>query len=506
MKELLRSLVRRDAAPPSLRLTRWLYLRLLGVTALCAFLSMWVQMKGLFLSDGIAPAGDFMEAVRAHADAKGWSALGCFLRLPTLAWLSAGDGALTAMVAAGAIASLLLIADVAPGPMIAILWLTYLSLVNVGDVFFGFQWDALLIEALFASLFLAPWRLRPRLGGDREPPAAGVWLIRLLLFKLMLLSGAVKLIASDHTWTRFEALDVHFFTQPLPTWTAYYAHHMPHWMHVAMLLVVFAVELLLPFLVFAPRRLRMAFGAGTMFLMVGIGATGNYGFFNLLTFALAVMCFDDRLLTRLVPRRLRGRVPDPEIPGERMARRWGSRALWGAAGFLLLLGALQANRRLRRDSDLGEWLLARTAPFESVNAYGLFQDMTLQRPEIVVEGSRDGTHWEAYEFRWKPGDPSRRPAFTGPHMPRLDWQMWFAALYGCRGSEWFLGLEAGLLEGRPEVRSLLTRDPFGDEPPRYLRSTLYDYRFTDPGEDGWWTRREIGPYCPPVSRDDLTAP
>jgi lipase maturation factor 1 len=485
---------------PQHRLTRWIYLRLLGVTALCAFLSMWVQMKGLFLSGGIAPAADFMDAVRSHADAEGWSGLRRFVELPTLAWLSASDGFLTLLVAIGSLAALLLIADVAPGPMIAVLWLTYLSLVRVGDIFFQYQWDALLLEALFASLFLAPWRLLPRLRSDGAPPAAGVWLVRLLLFKLMFLSGAVKLLARDHTWTDFRALDVHFFTQPLPTWTAWYAHHAPHWLHVLMLLGMFAVELVLPFAVFGPRRLRIAFGAGTMLLMLAIGSTGNYGFFNLLTFALAVMCFDDRLLGRLVPRRLRARTPDPDEPPARVPHRFTQRALWGAAGLLLLLGLLESNRRLRQDSDAGEWLIRHTAPFESVNAYGLFQDMTLERPEIVVEGSRDGTHWETYELRWKPGDLARRPAFTGPHMPRLDWQMWFAALYGCRNSDWFIGLEARLLEGRTEVRDLLARDPFGDEPPKYLRSTLYLYQFTEPGDDGWWTRREIGPFCPPVGR------
>jgi len=486
--------------PQQHRLTRWIFLRLLGVTALCAFLSMWVQMKGLFLSGGIAPAADFMDAVRAHADAHDWSALRRFVELPTLAWLSAGDGFLTALVAIGTLAAVLLIADVAPGPMIAVCWLTYLSLTRVGDIFFQFQWDALLLEALFASLFLAPWRLRPRLRSDREPAIAGVVLIRLLLFKLMFLSGAVKMIAHDHTWTDFRALDVHFFTQPLPTWTAYYAHHAPHWIHVAMLLCTFVVELLLPLFALGPRLLRIACGAGTMLLMVGIGATGNYGFFNLLTFALAVMCLDDRALRRLVPRRLRARTPDPDdSPGDALPR-WSRRARWGVVAFILLVGLLEGNRRLRRDSDAGRWLMAKTDAFESINAYGLFQDMTLERPEIIVEGSRDGSHWEAYEFKWKPGDLARRPAFTGPHMPRLDWQMWFAALYGCRNSEWFLGLEARLLEGRPEVRELLERDPFGDAPPRYLRSTLYLYTFTDPGEDGWWKREEVGPFCPEVSR------
>jgi hypothetical protein len=461
---------------------------------------MLVQMDGLFLGGGIEPAAEGMQALRRYADSQDWGAFRRFYEVPTLAWISASDGFLTGLAVAGAVATVLLIADVAPALMLALAWLLYLSLVQVGGIFFQYQWDALLLESLFASIFIAPVRLLPRLRGDDEPALAGVWILRMLVFKLMFLSGAVKLLARDDTWTSLHALDVHFFTQPIPSWTAYYAHHLPHWLLAAALVITFIIELALPWFAFGPRRLRIAFGLGTMFLMLMIGLTGNYGFFNLLTFALALWCFDDAALRRLVPRRWRERTPDPARPPERrLPRVWRAGAA-AAAVAILTLSAVHFYRRLDRKSEFGQWLVELTGHYMTVNSYGLFQDMTLTRPEIIVEGSRDGVTWEAYEFRYKPGDLDRRPPQLGFHMPRLDWQMWFAALYGCDYTRWFEGFEARLLEGRKEVRALLAHDPFGDDPPRYLRTTVYDYTFTEPDEPGWWRRADPRPFCPPVQR------
>ena len=502
MSWLVRWFVGPDLLPRQFRLTRWVYLRLLGLTALFAFVSLYVQMDGLFSSDGISPAADFMSSLRQYADGQDWGSMRRFVELPTLAWLSASDGALHAFAIAGIVASLLLIFDVAPGPMVALCWLLYLSLVSVGGIFFRYQWDTLLLEALFVSMFLAPWRLRPSLRGDREPSLAGVWLVRLLLCKLMFLSGAVKLMARDDTWTSLSALDVHFYTQPLPSWTAYYAHHAPHWLHALALIIMFAIELVMPLFVIGPRRARIAFGLGTMFLMVMIGLTGNYGFFNLLTFAFAVMCFDDAMLGRFVPRRLRDRIPDPRVPSSRVRPVWMSRALWAAAALILVVSALRIHYRLDRKAELGRSVVELTYPFMSINSYGLFQDMTLTRPEIIVEGSRDGQTWQAYEFRWKPGAVDERPRFTGPHMPRLDWQMWFAALRGCRGAGWFHDFVARLFEASPDVRALLAHDPFGADPPRYIRATVYDYSFVDTGEDGWWKRSQPRLFCPVFERSE----
>jgi hypothetical protein len=489
-----------DLFPRQFRLTRWVYLRLLGLTTLCAFASLYAQMDGLFESGGISPAGDFMVSLRNYADGQGWSAMRRFAQLPTLAWLSASDGALEAFAIAGIAASLLLLFDVAPGPMLALSWLLYLSLVNVGGSFFHYQWDALLLEGLFVSMVLAPWRLAPALRSDAEPPPAGVWLVRLLLFKLMFLSGAVKLMAHDDTWTSLAALDVHFFTQPIPTWTAYYAHHAPHFLHVIALLITFAIELVTPFFVFGPRRARIAFGLASMFLMSMIGLTGNYGFFNLLTFSLAVMCLDDTLLGRLVPRRFRARIPDTRASPSRGAAAWTRHALWVVGSLILVVSALQMLYRLDRAVGFGRSVVERSYPFMSINSYGLFQDMTLSRPEIIVEGSRDGRIWEAYEFEYKPGALDERPQFTGPHMPRLDWQMWFAALRGCEGARWFHSFARELLHAAPDVRALLERDPFGDDPPLFLRATVYDYTFVDAGGRGWWKRSNPRLFCPVFRR------
>jgi hypothetical protein len=126
--------------------------------------------------------------------------------------------------------------------------------------------------------------------------------------------------------------------------------------------------------------------------------------------------------------------------------------------------------------------------------------MTTERPEIVVEGSEDGASWSPYRFRWKPGDPAIAPQFSTSHLPRLDWQMWFAALSpDCRMQPWFLAFERRLLEGSPEVPALLRKDPFSGRPPRYIRARRFAYRFTRPGGRAWWRREELGLYCPPTA-------
>ena len=493
--------------PAQYRLTRWLFLRLVGLAALAAFVSMYAQMDGLFGSGGIQPAAEQLAYVEQATAAEDIGPVRRFLYVPTLAWLSASDGFLHALALAGIALSLLLIADVLPGPAVLALWAVYLSLVSVGGIFFSYQWDTLLLETLLVALFVAPWRLRPRLRSDAEPPLAGVWLVRLLAFKLMFMSGFVKLQAQNGAWTDLTALDHHFYTQPIPTWTAYYIHHLPHWVLATALVLMLVVELALPLFVLGPRRLRILFGLGTIGLMVAIGLSGNYGFFHLTTVAIAVMLFDDQALRRLVPKRWRDRAPDPREPAARAMPRPARRALWALAAVVLLISALQINRRLNRPSDLGASILEHTGGFLSINGYGLFQDMTLERPEIVVEGSRDGATWEIYEFPFKPTDVDRRPRFTGPHMPRLDWQMWFAALRGCRNAAWFHQFLYQLLAGAPDVRALLARDPFGDEPPTYVRSSLYRYEFTELGAGAWWRRTYIGRFCPTVTlRNGQLAP
>jgi hypothetical protein len=316
----------------------------------------------------------------------------------------------------------------------------------------------------------------------------------------MFTSGAVKLRSGDPAWRGLTALRVHYETQPLPTWLGWLAHQLPARLHTASTAVMFAVELVVPFLIFGPRPLRLTACALMIGLQAAIAATGNYGFFNLLTVVLCLLLLDDGVF----PARWREAMGTPAADAP-----WSAGASWLAAPLALVV-AVTATIQIAGAVGLHvRWpqpmaaLYRALAPLRTFNPYGLFAVMTPSRPEIVIEGSRDGTTWQAYEFRWKPGDPRRRPGFMAPHMPRLDWQMWFAALGSCEDSPWFRDLLGRILQGSPPVVGLLAHNPFPDAPPRYVRSTLYDYRFTDlatlRAEGTWWRRRQLGPFCPTMT-------
>ena len=478
----MRALVPNEVARSGkgLELVAALFLRGLGLVYACAFLSLWVQIEALIGARGIAPAAELLAFAR---DRLGGSAP---LALPTLLWISgASDWALHGLCAFGVLAALALVLGRAPFIAAFGAWLTYLSLACVGDVFTSFQWDALLLESGLVALFAAS-----------PEPRLGVWLARALLFKLMFLSGAVKLLSGDPTWRDLSALSYHFWTQPLPTPTSALAAALPGPVLRAATALTLAVELGAPWAVLGPRRVRLASAALLAGLQVLIAATGNYGFFNLLTLVLCASLLDDADLARLSWLRRPAHMARGRIP------------LRVAAVALGLASAIVGLERLTPASRFPNGLRLLVAPLEplrSVSSYGLFAVMTTERPEISIEGSSDGVTWRAYEFRWKPGALERAPRFAGPHMPRVDWQMWFAALGRCEHELWFQRLLLRLLEGSPTVTGLLASDPFAGEPPRFLRTTLERYRFAtrDEGHPGdWWTRSDAEPYCPIVTLRD----
>jgi hypothetical protein len=463
---------------------RRLFLGLLGGIYGAAFASLWVQLDGLVGSHGLLPAADFLAWVHEQAGPER------YWLLPTLCWWSASDGFLHFLCASGVVLSLLLVLDVAPALVLPLLWAFYLSLVTVGQIFLGYQWDALLLETGLLAVLLAPLRLRP--GASEAPPSPiAVWLLRWLLFRLMFSSGFVKLASGDPSWRGLTALRFHYETQPLPTWIGWYAHQLPVWFQTFSCAVMFAIELGVPFLIFAPRRFRLAAFGPLVGLQLLIGATGNYAFFNLLTIALCLLLLDDAAL----PRRWRG--------GEQPAggRSWPRPLLiavtapLGLVSGMTFLGTLGVHGWPSALVPL--YRLARAT--RSINGYGLFAVMTTTRPEIVIEGSDNGVEWKAYGFRWKPGDPERAPAFVEPHQPRLDWQLWFAALETCDDNPWVIRLLQQIRQGSPEALGLLGTNPFPSHPPRRVRAMLYDYRFTDFGErrsrGAWWRRERNDLYC-----------
>jgi hypothetical protein len=477
--------------------TRWLFLRALGLVYLIAFASLWVQVKGLIGSQGILPADQSLQAL------KGYLGSDRYRLVPTLFWLGSSDLALQLGCAVGVGCALLLVGNVAAIPALIVLWALYLSLAVVGRDFLAFQWDVLLLEAGLLAIFFAPAQLLPARADTTPVSATILLLLWWLLFRLTFQSGLTKLTWGDPVWRDLTALDYHFYTQPLPTWTAWAAQQLPSWLKRLAVLVMYVLEIGFPLLIFGPRAARLVACAGIVLLQLLIFASGNYTFFNLLTVMLALLLVDDVAWARLLPERF--------IQG--FAAAGGSPAGFAAgalrtvlAALVLAISGIKFWENLSPTASVPPFAvrLARWAePFRSVNSYGLFRVMTTARSEIIIEGSDDGTTWRAYEFKYKPGEVTRRPGFVEPHQPRLDWQMWFAALSSYEATPWFRALLLRLLEGSPPVLALLARNPFPAHPPKYVRAVRYDYRFTTGVErratGAWWERTLVGAYSPVIS-------
>jgi hypothetical protein len=479
----------RSVAPPHHRLVRQVFLRSLGGVYLIAFTSLGRQVKGLYGSRGVLPMSELFSSKRL-------AALGRerFHLIPSLFWLDSSDETLVRGIRVGQALSVGVMLGIAPQASLTALWALYLSYTSAGREFLSFQWDVLLTEMGLLGILTAPAGLRPG-AGRHEPSAAQVALWRALVFRLYLGSGVAKLKSGDKTWRELTAMSHYYETAPLPTRGGWYAHQLPERLQKLSTLSTLVLETVAPFLAFAPRPVRHA----AFWLFSGLQgfilSTGNYGFFNVQSLVLGLWLLDDEALGRVLPRSR----PPPAEPRPM----WRTLGAWVPAAPLLLLGANELVSRFDRSRTprwLG-WLEMQARPLRIVNPYGLFAVMTVRRPEISIEGSDDGETWQEYTFRYKVSDPNRAPRQVAPHQPRLDWQMWFAAL----GSppSWMLALVMRLLEGSPEVLKLFARNPFPEHPPRYVRAVLHDYRMTDVethrSTGAWWKREPLGLYLPPLS-------
>ena len=453
---------------PSTDLALTLLPRLVGVVYLVAFASLLVQVRGLYGSRGLLPIGAYLDRLRQNYAKDAWRLC------PTLFWWSSRERALVGAALAGVLLAAFLIAGGWPLPLLLALWLLYLSFAAPGQVFLSFQWDALLLEAGFLTMILT-------LTG---PSTLSALTAQVFIFRFMLSAGVVKLTSGDPTWRNLTALCHHYQTQPLPNRIAWYLHQLPRPLQRFSTLASFFFELAAPLLLLGPAPLRLTGCLLLIFFQGLLLMSGSYGFFNLLTIVLCVPLLDDRYLAPLLPWLEAAAPAAPSV------------MLFGGALLLalLLLNILQLLRLFLRPRWL-EPLFARLSPWWISNSYGLFAVMTTQRLEFVIEGSADGQTWQPYAFRWKPGDPTQPPRQAAPHMPRLDWQMWFAALEPGRIVPWLEILLQRLLEGEPKVLSLLGKPSF-DEPPDRVRLRLYDYRFSTSAERRqaglWWQRTLAG--------------
>jgi len=480
---------------PSHVLTRWVFLRLIGLVYLIAFASLGVQIIGLVGKEGILPIEQYLQLIRNNLGTER------YWQFPTLAWLNASDGFLQFLCWGGAALSVLLIVGVAQRVVAVLLWMFYLSLFYAGQTFLSFQWDILLLETGFLAIFFTPAQILPRISQESSPSLVIIWLFRLLLVRLMFFSGLVKLTSGDPSWWNLTALTFHYETQPIPTPLSWYIHQLPEWMHIASCAIMFVIELGSPLLIFLPRRLRFLSSGAIVFLMVLIMMSGNYTFFNLLAIALCVLLLDDAAVRNVLPKRLSAASTAPCV-----LPRFVRVGIVVLASFIIFLNIVRWSEVVFERQGIPKPIqtVARLfTPLLIVNHYGLFRVMTNPRHEISVEGSNDGTMWLEYEFKYKPGDVEHAPPWVEPHQPRLDWQMWFAALGSYQRNPWFVNLCVRLLEGEPAVLDLLEKNPFPDKPPRYISAQLYEYHFTNGSEHkaiaGWWKRELKGLYLPPIS-------
>jgi len=443
--------------------------RAIGAIFLIAFISWSVQANGLIGADGILPLQDFFAAVARQLGKAG------YYLVPSAYWIAPSDTTTLILIGIGVVASLTLMANrfAVIGALAA--YLAYLSLYYGSQIFMSYQWDRLLLEC---GVLLILLNLNTRIS---------IGLFRLLVFRFMFLSGAVKLLSGDPAWANLSALDYHFETQPLPTPLAWYASHLPDAMLHFGVAATLVIELILPFFIFMPRNLRLLAAAGFIFLELLIFATGNYNFFNLLTIVMCLSLLDDRIFCR----------------SRRAAeKRHGRPSVWRAIFCtFLLLGTIQIHATFA-GRDLPGWeraLVSWVNPWALVNGYGVFAVMTTERDELIVQGSDDGEHWWDYVFRYKPQALDTAPRWVAPHQPRLDWQMWFAALQPAERVYWIDNFVAKLLLGSDDVANLMR--PTGHTP-HHIRILRYRYRFGSPAERAvghWWHREYLGIWYPATS-------
>jgi len=487
----------RSGPPSSYWLTRFVVLRLLGFVYFFAFLSLAIQVIPLIGQDGLLPADHFLTRVEGHFGSR----TAAFLQLPSLFWIDISDPLLLGFAWTGVALSLVVLCGYANALMMAALWAIYFSFVSIGQDWYGYGWEIQLLETGVLGIFLCPLtdgRPFPK----RAPPLPVIWLLRWLAFRIMLGAGLIK-IRGDACWRELTCLTTHYLTQPIPNPLSRALHFMPLWFHKGGALFNHLVELVCPWFAFWPRRLRLVAGSLMAVFQVILILSGNLSFLNYLTIVPALACLDDAFLRRLLPMRLVARAEKAAaeaVPSRAQTiTAWAFAAVVAVLSISPILNLLSSGQRMNTSFDR----------LHLVNTYGAFGSVGEERHEIVFQGTTDeaitpGTVWKEYDFWCKPGNPLRRPCIIAPFQPRLDWQIWFAAMSRPERYPWTLHLVWKLLHNDPATLRLLAPSPFPEAPPRFIRAAYFKYEFAPPGNpDGaWWTRTYLGDWLPPLSADD----
>ena len=460
-------------------LTRLLLER--GTAAICliAFVVALNQFRPLLGEHGLLPVPLFIKSVP-------------FRESPSLFYFFPKNIAFSAAAWIGIVLSVAVIIGVPQrvswlsAAVWALIYLLYLSFVNVGQTFYGFGWESILLEACFFAIFLG--------GSKMIPEQAAIWMFRWLLFRIMFGAGLIKM-RGDACWRDLTCLSYHYETQPMPNAVSWYLHSAPSWLGKSGVLFNHFAELIVPFGYFLPQPIAGIAGLITIVFQLSIIVSGNLSWLNWLTLILALSTLDAKFLSHVWP--LAAPVLHPPAPFYR--------AIVYCVALLVAIMSIPVVTNM-----LSKRQIMNTSfnNFHLVGTYGAFGSIGRKRYEVVVEGTNEASvtpaaQWMEYEFNAKPGDLNHMPPQIAPYHLRLDWLMWFAAMSNYQDYPWFVNLMAKLLEGDRDVLSLLRSNPFGSHPPKQVRALLYEYRFTTPEErkqtGAWWKRSLIGEYFPPVS-------
>ena len=491
---------------------RWIFLRALGLIYFSAFFSLAFQIKGLIGPTGILPANEYLRAV-GHS-------LGIVRRFwfaPTLLWFSSGPHMLDLLCVAGMIASLLLVINVWPRGMLILCFVCFLSFVSAAQDFSGYQSDGMLLEAGFIALFFAPRGWRPRWGVHSPPSRSSLFLLLWEWFRIYFESGVAKIAGGDLEWRNFTAMDEYYQNGPLPTWIGWYVQHLPHWFHAATVWATLALELGFVWMLFLPRRWRIACFCIVTPWEIGVILTANYTFLNYLVLALGFLLLDDRFCRRFALRRWARALHESAASGPVQREHGKDRSLLRGYGiFKLSTATLILSWVFYATTVQLLWMFSTIPfpttpvevldPFRIANRYGLFGVMTRGRYDIEFQGSDDGNNWVTYPFRFKPQDVTKAPGIYAPYQPRFDWNLWFASLGSWREYPIVAKTEVSLLSNKRDVLALFAGNPFPQHPPKQVRAVLWQYWFTSMAEKHktgkWWRREYIGLYAPTIERSD----
>jgi hypothetical protein len=476
-------------------LTRFVILRLLGFVYAIAFLVAAQQLVPLIGARGLTPAHNFLSVVHSQFGSR----TAAMFHMPTLFWFGVSDNGLSIFAWVGFALSLVVLAGYANAVLLAVLWGMYMSIVHIGQIWYGYGWEIQLLETGFLSIFLCPLfdgRPFPKC----RPPLLVIWLFRWLGFRIMVGAGLIKL-RGDPCWRDLTCLYYHYETQPIPNPISRYLHFAPHWFHQIETAWNHFVELIVPWFSFGPRTARHIAGVLLVSFQIILIISGNLSFLNYITIIPFLACFDDTFLGRILPASLVKRAERATQESE------PSRINNTIAIALSILVAYLSIAPVLNLASGRQLMNYSYDPLDLVNTYGAFGTVGRIRPEIVFEGTEDAvitgdTKWKEYEFKAKPGDPNRRPAFTAPYQPRIDWQIWFAAMASPSDYPWTLHFVWRLLQNDSNTLSLLANNPFPNAPPHYIRARLYRYEFAPIGERAWWKREPIGEWLPALSADD----